>query len=781
MAYRLLVTAFAAALTWAACVSMVSAAPAPQPGYALGLPHPGEGFASIYSFGAGDDLNAANYLLAANGTFYGTSLTGGTYGDGTVFEVNASGVARVLHTFTGAGDGLRPAGLTAMNGHIYGVTEQGIGKFSLGSVFEIDAATGTLRVIYRFNSVREGSSPSALVGINGVLYVLLDSGGAHGAGAVAAVSVTGVSKTVYSFSNTDLGSVPTGLIAVNGVLYGTTSGGGVNACNGSGCGTVFSLTTAGVEKVLYAFAGPQAGDGSNPAGIVYANGEFYGTTTAGGTVPASTGGRGTGTIFELTAAGKERVIHSFAGGADGAAPVEAPIAVGPVLYGTTPGTSTSEDGVLFGRDFGTVFKVSGGTESVLYQFPGGAHGAKPQTNLVYSGGELYGGTALAGAYGLGGIFAVATSTGAQTVLSAFSDGPDGQLPTMSALFPVGGVLYGTATAGGSFGFGTVFSITTAGAERTLYAFKGGRSGGNPVGLTYAGAFYATLEEGGGGFEEGNGATFEILPSGAGQQVHEFGQSPSDGRAPNGLTPFAGALYGATTFGGAYGYGVAYSLSPDGRETIRYAFKGGTDGAEPSGSFAAMGNTLYGTTQYGGGPFPGNGTIFALSASGAERVVYRFKGGADGSVPSGGLTPLNGLLYGTTQRGGTGCFGSGCGTVFVFDPATRRFAVLYRFPGATNGPNPFPSSLTAVGTTLYGTTEQGGTGCEGLGCGTVFEVTTAGVERVRYAFRGGADGSAPSAPLTFFNGTLYGTTTYGGKYGVGTVFAIAPRACCRVPQ
>jgi uncharacterized repeat protein (TIGR03803 family) len=246
------------------------------------------------------------------------------------------------------------------------------------------------------------------------------------------------------------------------------------------------------------------------------------------------------------------------------------------------------------------------------------------------------------------------------------------------------------------------------------------------------------------------------------------------------------LYGVTVGGGANYGGALYKVNPaTGAEAVLYSFcsHGGavcTDGTNPSGSLTSVSGILYGTTFYGGttGCTTASacaGTVFKLDpATNTETVLYSFKAGTDGQAPLGGLVKVGNLLYGTTyQGGGTGCGGSGCGTVFTVNPKTGAESVVYAFQ-ASGGDGSFPSGgFVNVGGILYGTTTRGG-----QGNGTVFAFNpTTGVESVVYAFQGnGTDGTGPLGGLISVGGTLYGTTYSGGGSGCGgagcgTVFKV----------
>jgi uncharacterized repeat protein (TIGR03803 family) len=230
--------------------------------------------------------------------------------------------------------------------------------------------------------------------------------------------------------------------------------------------------------------------------------------------------------------------------------------------------------------------------------------------------------------------------------------------------------------------------------------------------------------------------------------------------------------------------------------VLHFFGGGGNGSFPSAGliFDAAGN-LYGTTAFAGAY--GAGTVFELTPAGGgswtETVLHNFNhNGTDGAYPAAGLVfDASGNLYGTTSQGGTfDCGGHpdyGCGTVFELSPTpgggwTEK--VLHSFnDNGVDGYIPGAGLILDAAGNLYGTTEYGGAGdCVAyptIGCGTVFELTPAGggqwTETVLYSFaNNGMDGTYPIAGLIFnAAGNLYGTTSEGGTYDVGTVFALTP--------
>jgi uncharacterized repeat protein (TIGR03803 family) len=373
-----------------------------------------------------------------------------------------------------------------------------------------------------------------------------------------------------------------------------------------------------------------------------------------------------------------------------------------------------------------------------------------------------------------------------SVLYRFDRYPNGEEP-IAGLTNVGGVLYGTDSNGGvrrchqEGGCGTLFSITPKGTEKLLYAFMA-RTGVAPEGrlIDVHGTLYGTARQGG---ASGKGTVYSVTTTGLAAVLYNFLGS-GDGAYPDaGVVNMNGTFYGTTTYGGSRDNGgTAYSVSSSGVHTVLHKFKGGPGGYDPEGGLIDIKGTLYGTTSAGGAGCSnsaGCGTFYSMTTSGKVTVLYRFAGGSDAWGPEGNLLDVNGTLYGTSAfGGGAGCSaGLGCGTVYSVTTSGKE-TVLYRFTGGSDGARPF-AGLVDVNGTLYGTTSQGGDdGCGDYGCGTVYSLSTAGVLSVLYSFTGGNDGNAPLAPLTPLKGTLYGTTLSGGdpKAGqncCGTVFALTP--------
>ena len=362
-------------------------------------------------------------------------------------------------------------------------------------------------------------------------------------------------SVIYTFGQTDQDVVnPQYLIqGSNGTLYGLASVGDPNtapsAGDGPANGGIFSVSLQGSENVISSFASI-AGLAPDIDGtlVMGSDGNLYGTTSVGG--PAFVG-----VFYKLTLAGAVTVLHTFGSSAtDGAHPTGALIeGTDGNFYGITNSGGANDIGS--GGD-GTVFKISpDGTESVLYSF-GGATG-------------------------------------------------DGKSPIAGLVQGTDGNFYGVTSAGGSSGYGAVFSVSPAGSEAVLYSFVSSYGlyarvvsslvqGGTLI-QANDGNFYLTTEAGG---TSNNGTVFRITPQGSGSVLYSFGGSSTDGVDPGPLLQGSdGNLYGTTAAGGAAphgGFGTLFELSLSGAETVLYSFGTDPDLASPTALLEGMDGHLYGT-------------------------------------------------------------------------------------------------------------------------------------------------------------------------------------------
>lgn len=359
-------------------------------------------------------------------------------------------------------------------------------------------STPQFQTIFGFDTPKNGYIPvGALLSLNGELYGTTNFGGkdskvcypGQGCGVVYQINSSNQQSVTYTFRGKPSGARPyAGLIAIDNVMYGTTQNGGKH-----NKGAVFSLTPAGTEVELHAFAGK---DGEDPrAGLTSVGGVLYGTTYYGGSAQ-------TGTIFSLTTSGGETVMHSFTGGYDGALPLGSLLAVGNVLYGTTSSGGTYNNGTVF------AIPADGSGYGVIYNFAGGSDGASPFGGLVDLDGTLYGTTELGGKYNAGTVYSM-TPSGTETVIHSFGAKQDGAKPYAS-LTILNGTLYGTTAYGGASKKGTIFEITPTGTETVLHSFTGGKGGRVPyANLTAVGnALYGVTIWGG---PRNVGTAFEYTP------------------------------------------------------------------------------------------------------------------------------------------------------------------------------------------------------------------------------------------------------------------------------
>ena len=351
-------------------------------------------------------------------------------------------------------------------------------------------------------------------------------------------------------------------------------------------------------------------------------------------------------------------LYSFTGGSDGSSPQASLVLAGSALYGTTEFGGSSSDGTVF------AVNTNGSGDTVLTNF-NGSDGYYPVAGLVLTNGILYGTT-------LTTLFKVNTNGSGFAVLTNFTSS-DGVGPEATLILS-GNTLYGTAFAGGSSNEGTVFKVNTDGSGLTVLknfpALVSGTNsdGANPhCSLVLSGnTLYGTTESGG---SSGNGVVFEINTNGNGFSVLKNFQALVSGTNSDGANPYAGlvlsgnTLYGTTYYGGSLGDGTIFRINTDGggfTNLHNFDFDG-NDGYKPYAGLISSGNTLYGTTEYGGNGGFGFGTVFSISTNGSGfTILYTFSGGSDGGSPQADLLLSGNTLYGTTSKGG-----QNYGTVFSF--------------------------------------------------------------------------------------------------------------------
>jgi uncharacterized repeat protein (TIGR03803 family) len=354
---------------------------------------PAQTFTLVHVFHGpdGGDPESAAIVEDSSGNLYSTTAFGGASGLGTVYKIEKKGNNKetVLHSFTGGADGQNSfTGVTlGSDGNIYG-TANGGGTNGFGTAFRATPA-GAFTAFYEFQGGAKAAFPEQLITGPSALYGIAGGGAPFYGGMVYRLNTSGETD-LYKFAGGADGNHPTWLVRDSaGNLYGTAGGGDLTCSPTQGCGVIFKIDTKGAYSVLHVFVGP---DGNGPRGLILDSASnLYGTTGSGGA-------HDSGTVFELTPAGKLITLYAFTGGADGQFPQSGVISdASGNLYGTTSsgGITTSQCSDLA---CGVVFMLSPTAagvwkETVLHSFTG-PDGDNPLGPLLLDPSEpaLYGTT-----------------------------------------------------------------------------------------------------------------------------------------------------------------------------------------------------------------------------------------------------------------------------------------------------------------------------------------------------------------------------------------------------
>ena len=347
---------------------------------------------------------------------------------------------------------------------------------------------------------------------------------------------------------------------------------------------------------------------------------------------------------------------------------------------------------------------------VLYSYA--AKIGSPVSQLIAVDGTFYG-LSYTGGSKKSGLFYRLGQAGEVTVLHAFKTYPEKDGPGVSgvpsSLVLLDGTFYATAVVrknGG--GLVTAFlQIDKSGAVRIVRSFPNGLG---PLMVAANGQLYGV----GSAYSPSHGTVFSITRTGIYHILYSF-RGGNDGDGPDALLFRAGVFYGTTAGGGAHGTGTVFAMTTTGSKRTIYSFAGGSDGADPTGNVIMLGGSLYGTTMYGGKTVcPGNdnsgpplppfncGTVYAVTLSGAERVLHSFNFG-DGAQPAG-LTNGSGTLYGVTM-GDEYALTVGSSTVYSVSTA-GEFHVLHHFGKGGYDAWWGDPGLTFVSGYLFGTATGG---------------------------------------------------------------------------
>ena len=693
--------------------------------------------------------------VGSDGNFYGTTAGGGTYDNGTVFQLTPAGVLTVLHNFVSTeGTGPSTALVQGTDGNFYGATSSG-GPNGAGTIFSVTPA-GVLTVLHALTVTNLGNNPdvnSLVLGPDGNLYGTTAYGDSDYGGEFFQVTAAGGFTVLHEFiGGNGYGTSANGLtLGRNGNFYGATSDGGF-----------FEITTAGVLTTLSYFT---YAEGNAPGSLILgSDGNFYGSNF-------STGSTNYTNILKCTPTGTVTVFASIPGVSD--------------YFDSSPALAEGSDGSFYGvlpyygsdaagTPKGGIFRATtAGAVTILHTFSG-TDGSNPQGALVLGpDGNFYGTTPSGGANGGYGTVYSLTPAGGLTTVYNFAGG-DGSHPYAGVIQGTDGNLYGTTQNGGVYNGGTLFSIATTGALTVLHNFAGtsANDGADPSNTLCQGSdgnLYGTTLSG--GMNE-TGEIFQSTTSGSVTSLLSFdpsGSKTAPNAAANIIQGSDGNFYVTVAYSQAYnGVGTVFKFAPGEAVSGLVEFPyGNYDGADPLGPLVqGSDGNFYGTTAAGGGVSSGQeydlGTVYKMTPAGVLTLLHSFSP-ADGGSPSGGLVEgADGNFYGTTFNEGA----NGAGTVFSITPA-GVLTVLHSFTAATEGNQSRAGLILGSDGNFYGTTSLNGPG----GGGTLFSITPAGALTVLHSFTGGNDGANPYGGLIeAADGNFYGTTA-DIQNGYGTVFQL----------
>ena len=645
----------------------------------------GSGYRILYSFGAGagdGQKPRAGLMEGIDGALYGTTFSGGTSSNGTVFKLSKDGSGySVMHHFSGGDDGGLPLAVLVegRDGKLYGTTAGGTPSaiFYQGTVFTLNKDGSDYKILHTFGGgFGDGEEPLAglVEGSDGMLYGTTYFGGfsfidqMYGSGTIFKLNKDGSGYGILiNFGSGAEGVNPSAALVegIDGKLYGTT----IDPSYFSGVRpTVFKINKDGSGYTRLHLFSSYAGQGENPpSGLVQgSDGALYGTTQSGGA-------QSFGMVFKLNRDGSGyTVLRSLAGPAGGDG-----------VYPTTQLVEGS-DGALYGSTVNdgnfnspTVFKVNkdGSGYRTLHRFPNFFASGQVPGSVLVEGRDLvlYGVTYYDG-NGAGTVFRM-SRTGSYVVLHTFANSAaDGQGPT-GLMQGSDGILYGVTALGGGFGSGTMFKLNTNGSgyavQRSFDVDAAYPSSSLVEGSD--GALYGTSN---GGVA---GRIFKLNKDGGGYTVlHNFSIDGVDGQhvATAVLLVSDGRLYGTTLGGGTKGMGTVYRINPDGSgyQVLHNFSADGVDGQTPFGGVVeGSDGALYGTTWSGG--FYNGGTVFRVNKDGSGYGLLRWFNGNDtdgGYVPASLAKGGDGRFYGIAQFGGD----LGFGTIFrIWPPETPDVIAL----------------------------------------------------------------------------------------------------------
>lgn len=695
-----------------------------------------------------------------------TRFGGGLFNDGSLFKVDENGDNyQQVHGFEPVNPGYgttRSQFMLGANGNFYGVTRSG-GYNNQGTIVEYNPVSEEYKTLYQFNSNEASSCEGRLMQLaNGKLYGAGSWSGANSDGTLFEFDLTTNTLTVlHHFDEVTDGRNPLcDLSFLNGKIYGVTQTGGAN-----NQGVIFSFdTTSNVLTNLHDFNGT---NGWNPKGgmILGTNGMYFGTTVGGGA-------NGDGVLFALNPMTEAvSVLANFDDGTTGDNPVGSLVqAADGLLYGVTESGGANSRGVLYSFDPALEWLQS------VHHFGANAGDPRNPYAGVYEGtdGRLYGTTRLGGNANDGTLYAFDPTLAALTVLYEIPNNLQGYSPSGAVVENGTGEFLSFCDAGGYTGSGTFFKYDLTAGFEVIAHLEDYQVGANPWygGVLQAsnGKVYGLTDKGG---TDNRGVIFEYdFQMDTIVAVHHF----DDFNVTNGEEPVCGLieasnglLYGMTEYGGVNDRGTIYSFDPNTYVlNVVHSFDQATTGKSPQATelMQASNGKLYGVAQDGG--INDLGTLFEFDITNNSLVVLFHFDGTNGNDPRGSLVETApGILYGTTRYGGT----NNEGVIYIYDLNTGTYSVVLHCDGAGLGADPHGPLLHATNGDVYGVMRDGGANDDGL----IYRLDTAtNVVTIIHDFETAVDGSSPQGGLTQSpNGKIYGYNTHGGSGGEGVLFELDP--------
>ncbi len=686
----------------------------------------------------------------SSGNLFGTTSSGGTSNDGTVFEVKAgSGAITILASFNGA-NGSNPQGnlVEDSSGNLFGFTTSG-GTSADGTVFEVKAGSDVITPVVSFNG-SNGANPQGnlIEDGNGNLFGTTGLGGPSGDGTVFEILAgSSAVTTLASFDALNLANPQSLVEDPSGDLFGTTT----DANNSANMGAVFEVKAGSAAVTTVATF--EGGDGPVPSSRLVEDsaGNLFGTASGGFALNA-------GMVFEVAAgSGAITDLASF-DGANGANP---------------QGLVEDSSGNLFGTalvgspgDF-EVFEVAAGSSTItsVASFSGHDQPGPEADLIVDSKGNLFGTTpgefrsGLGGgqAYsGIGTVFKVAAGSGAITTVAAFA-GFVGS-PNHGLLEDAKGNFFGTAEDGGTADEGAIWELAAGSNTITLLASFTGVNGNTPSSNLVEdsnGNLFGTTTLGG---ASNLGTIFEVVAD-SDTIITLASFDGANGSNPGTIiSDSSGDLFGMTGAGGASKVGVVFELAVGSKTITALASFSTPSGGNAASPLLDRGGNLFGTAY--GGP----GMVFEVAAgSNTITPLASFGDPTGASSLSGLIADSSGNLFGTTYAGGS----MDEGTIFELAVGSSNVTTLASFNGI-NGLSPNSALVEDSRGNLFGTTFSDFT----TGQGTAFELPAGSSIILTVATFNDTSGESPAGLLDDIGGNFFGVATYGGADQAGTIFVLS---------